>query len=138
MLTTPQAPLSEQPAAGQEPAQQPIQQAPIQQAPIQQQPMQPPSAWRPVPPVGGYVAPTLPTQAVYMQPTSGQRLGLAIASLALLIPLLAIAVGVITNLMPYVAAGVAITVGLIAVALVCLLVVAVNILFSWDILRQKR
>ena len=139
MLTTPQTPISEQPA-GQEPVPQPMPQ-PMPQAPIQQQmpqQMQQPNVWRPVPPMGGYMAPAPNSQAYFLQPTGGQRLGLAIASLALLIPLLAIAIGVITNLMPYVVAGVAITVGLIAVTLVCLVVIAVNVLFNWDVLRPKR
>jgi len=124
-----------------QPLQQPVQQPIQQQAPMQQplqQPMPQPNVWRPAPPMGGYMAPAPTSQAYFLQPTGGQRLGLAIASLALLIPLLAIAIGVMTSLMPYVAAGVAITVGLIAVTLVCLVVIAVNVLFNWDVLRPKR
>lgn len=78
------------------------------------------------------------TPADFLTPTGGQRLGLAIASLALLIPLLAIALGVMTNLMTYVAAGVAITVGMIATALVCLAVIAVNVIFNWDALNRRQ
>lgn len=146
MLTTPQTPINEQPSAGQEPvqqpAQQPIQQAPMpqqpmpQQQPVPRQPMPQPNMYQPAPQMSSYVAPA--SQAMALTPTSGQRLGLAVASLALLIPLLAIAIGVMTNLMPYVTAGVAITIGMFAVTLVCLVVVAVNILFNWDTLRPRR
>lgn len=71
-------------------------------------------------------------------PTGGQRLGLAIASLALLIPLFALASNVAVSLMPYVPSGVAVTLGLIATALICVTVVAVNLLFNWDIIGRKR
>ena len=129
MYTAPEAPIREQPAQAQ-----PI---PPQQ-PVQQQPILPQPMWRPTAPPMGVYAPAPPAQAAYLAPTGGQRLGLAIASLALLIPLLAIASGVMTSLMPYVVAGVAITIGLIAITLVCLVVVAVNVLFNWDILSHKR
>ncbi len=65
-------------------------------------------------------------------------MGLAIASLALMIPLIAIALGIMTSLMQYVASGVAITVGVFAFTLVCLTVFAVNLLFNWDALRRRR
>ena len=133
MYTTPEAPINEQPAQLQQPMQAPVQQ-PIQQQPVQQQqPM-----WRPAAPPMGVYAPAPPTQAAYLTPTGGQRMGLAIASLALLIPLLAIASGVMTSLLAHVASGVAITIGLIAITLVCLVVVAINVLFNWDILSRRR
>ena len=145
MYTAPEAPIREQPAQAQPiPPQQPVQQQPVQQQPMQQQPVQQQPIlpqqpmWRPTAPPMGVYAPAPATQAAYLAPTGGQRLGLAIASLALLIPLLAIASGVMTSLMPYVVAGVAITIGLIAITLVCLVVVAVNVLFNWDILSHKR
>jgi hypothetical protein len=84
------------------------------------------------------LVPNTTPQAQYVLANPGQRLGLAIASLALLIPLLAIAIGIITNLMPYAAAGVAITVGLVAAAFVCLTVIAVNVVFNFDLIRGKR
>lgn len=148
MLTTPQTPLPEQPTTGQE-AQQPVQQPIPQQVqqpmpqtlqqPVPQAPVQQPNVWQPMPPMGGYgtVAPPI-SQAAYMQPTGGQRMGLAIASLALMIPLIAIALGIMSSLMPYVASGVAVTVGLFAFTLVCLTVVAVNALFNWDAMRRRR
>lgn len=92
-------------------------------------------------PVGGYMPPMQPMPAPRIEqttPTGSQRLGLAIASLALLIPLLAIAIGTMTNLIPFVSAGVAITIGLIAAAMVCLVVVAVNVLYNLDQFRTKR
>lgn len=152
MLTTPQTPLPEQPTTGQE-AQQPVQQPmpqqvqqPVQQPmpqtlqqPLPQAPMQQPNVWQPMPPIGGYgtVAPPI-SQAAYLQPTGGQRMGLAIASLALMIPLIAIALGITTSLMQYVASGVAVAVGLFAFTLVCLTVIAVNALFNWDAMRRRR
>lgn len=129
MLTTPQTPLPEQPVTEQQPVQQPIQQAVPQPA---RQPLPQPYAWQPLPPMAGYGTVAPPAQAVSAHPTSGQRMGLAIASLALLIPLIAIALGVMTSLMQYVAAGAAIAVGLFAFTLVCLTVIAVNVLFNWD------
>lgn len=146
MYTAPEAPISEQPAQQQQPQQpmqQPLQapaQQPLQQQPIQQQQQFPPQQpmWRPAAPPMGVYAPAPMTQAAYLTPTGGQRMGLAIASLALLIPLLAIASGVMTGLLDRVASGVAITIGLIAITLVCLVVVAVNVLFNWDILSRKR
>ncbi|MDE3229185.1 MAG: hypothetical protein KGO05_04840 [Chloroflexota bacterium] len=126
MLTTPQTPLPEQPTTEQQPVQQSVQQQPQQ-----------PRAWQPLPPMAGYgiVAPS--AQAGYMQPSSAQRMGLAIASLALMIPLIAIALGIMTSLMPYVAAGAAIAVGLFAFTLVCLTVIAVNVLFNWEGMRRR-
>ena len=139
MYTAPEAPINEQPAQLQQPVQQPMQ-APVQQPvqqPMQQQPIQQQQPmWRPAAPPMGVYAP--PTQAAYLTPTGGQRMGLAIASLALLIPLLAIASGVMTSLLAHVASSVAITIGLIAITLVCLVVVAINVLFNWDILSRRR
>ncbi len=140
MLTTPQAPINEQAPIGQggtAPAQQQPLPQPLLQQPLPQQPLpQPPYAWQPAPPQMRGYAPV--PQAAYMTPSSGQRMGLAIASLALLIPLFAISIGVINTLLPNVTAGVAITVGLIAMAFVCLVVVALNLLFNWDLLSRRR
>ena len=150
MLTTPQAPINERSPIGQggttpaqqqplpqPPLQQPLPQQPLPQQPLPQQPLpQPPYAWQPAPPQMSGYAPV--PQAAYMMPSSGQRMGLAIASLALLIPLFALAIGVINTLLPNVTAGVAITVGLIAMAFVCLVVVALNLLFNWDLLSRRR
>lgn len=126
MLTTPQTPLPEQPTTEQQPVQQSVQQQPQQ-----------PRAWQPLPPMAGYGIVAPPAQAGYMQPSSAQRMGLAIASLALMIPLIAIALGIMTSLMPYVAAGAAIAVGLFAFTLVCLTVIAVNVLFNWEGMRRR-
>jgi hypothetical protein len=71
-------------------------------------------------------------------PTAGQRLGLAITSLALLIPLVALAINFPLQLGTAVAAGLAIATGLIGVLLLCLAVVAVNVVFNWDMLRPQR
>ena len=138
MLTTPQTPLPEQPVTEQQPVQQPVQQ-PIQQAAPQPtpQPVPQPRVWQPMPPVAGYGTVAPPAQAAYTQPSSGQRMGLAIASLALMIPLIAIALGIMSSLMPYVAAGAAVAIGLFAFTLVCLTVIAVNILFNWESMRRR-
>lgn len=142
MLQTPQAP-----SPNESPAREPLP-TPAQTAPQQPIPQTAPIAGAPTPYgyapgyPAGYVpryqmAPT-PSQASYLTPTGGQRMGLAIASLALLIPLFAIASGLATNLMRYVPSGVAIAMGLIASALVCATVVVINLLFNWDMLNHKR
>lgn len=113
---------------------------------MQQQAMVAPPApiQQPVGHARGYVdtpyplMPNTAPQAQYLFANPGQRMGLAIASLALLIPLIAIATGAITNLMPYMAAGVAITLGLVAAAFVCLTVIAVNVVFNFDLIRGRR
>jgi hypothetical protein len=66
------------------------------------------------------------------------RLGLAIASVALFIPLLALGIGTMTALANLVAPGVAVTVGLLIVALIVLMIVAVNLLFNYDLLKPRR
>lgn len=79
--------------------------------------------WYPVP----VAAPQPVPQSV---PSPAMRLGLAIASIALFIPLLALGIGSMTVLAELVAPGVAVTVGLIIVALVALTIVAVNLMFN--------
>lgn len=129
---TPQAPTNDRP---------PIEQTP-QGAPQQQRPIMPPPTppvWQPVPPDGWYPPPVMPPQQQrYFTPTPAQRLGLAVASLALLIPLFAIAVGIISPLVREITAGLAVTVGLILAAFVCLTVVGVNVIFNYDLLRRQR
>jgi Kef-type K+ transport system membrane component KefB len=66
------------------------------------------------------------------------RLVLAIVSITLFIPLLAIGVGSMTALASLVTPSVAVTVGLIIVALVVVTVVSVNLLFNYDLLRSRR
>lgn len=134
--STPQAPTIDQMPA-QDPRFAPSQPgpAPIPPVPPSQSAM-PPAAWY-VPPYGAQQV--IPSQQQQLfRPTGAQRVGVAIASVALLIPLLAIAIGTMTSLIPYVSAGVAITGGLIGVALVCAAVVAVNIAFNFDLLRQRK
>lgn len=70
--------------------------------------------------------------------SSGQRLSLAIASLALMIPLIAIVVNFPVSLGTMISAGLAISTGLIGVALIALAVVGVNIAFNFDLLRRRR
>lgn len=97
-----------------------------------------------VPPAGWYFPPYGARQPFPMQrprypiPSGGQRVGVAVASVALLIPLVAIVVDTMTSLLAYVSAATAITAGLISVALVCLTVVAINIAFNFDMFRQPR
>ena len=57
--------------------------------------------------------------------TAGQRLALAIVSLCLLVPLLGITAGIVTSL-----EGPGVLVGLLALALVCLTIMVVNIVFN--------
>lgn len=129
---TPQAPTNDRPPIEQTP-----QGAPQQQRPIMPQPT--PPVWQPVPPDGWYPPPVMPPQQQrYFTPTPAQRLGLAVASLALLIPLFAIAVGIISPLVREITAGLAVTVGLILAAFVCLTVVGVNVIFNYDLLRRQR
>ncbi len=94
-----------------------------------------PSGWYAVPAAAPVAA---PKPAAQMMPSPGMRLGLAIASVALYIPLLALGIGAITTLAGLVEAGVAVTVGLIIVAISALMVVAVNLLFNADILFPRR
>lgn len=127
---TPQAPISDRPSIEQAP-----QAAP--QQPIAPQPT--PPIWQPAPPAGWYPPQVMPPQQQhYFTPTPAQRLGLAVASLALLIPLFAIAVGVISTLVSEITTGVAVTAGLILAALVCFTVVAVNVVFNYDLIRRQR
>ncbi len=142
MLQTPQAPPPDE-AHAREPAPSLTETPPQQQTtpqPVSVTGAQGPYGYAPGYPAG--YAPRYPmapvSQASFLTPTGGQRLGLAIASLALLIPLFAIAINLMTDLMPYVAAGFAIAVGLIASALVCATVVVVNLLFNWDVISRKR
>jgi hypothetical protein len=89
-------------------------------------------------PSGWYAAPVAaPQPARAMTPSPAMRLGLAIVSLVLFIPLLAIGVGSITALAGVVAPWVALTVGLIIVALVILTIVGINLLFNYDVLRSR-
>ncbi len=91
----------------------------------------------PVP--GWYPVPVATPQPVPQSiPSPAMRLGLAIASIALFIPLLALGIGAMTALADLVAPGVAVTVGLIIVALVALTIVAVNLMFNVDIQRPRR
>ena len=89
-------------------------------------------------PSGWYAAPAAaPQPARATTPSPAMRLGLAIVSLVLFIPLLAIGVGSISTLAGVVAPWVALTVGLIIVALVILTIVGINLLFSYDVLRSR-
>lgn len=147
-MTPTQTPPSPSPSQAPTIDQMPAQDArfvPSQPGPAPTPPMPPVTPSQPaMPPAGWYVPPYGTQQVVpsqqqqFFRPTGAQRVGVAIASVALLIPLLAIAIGTMTSLIPYVAAGVAITGGLIAVALVCAAVVAVNIAFNFDLFRQRR
>lgn len=136
MAPLPQAPIVEQSPAQEarstssQPGPAPIPSIP----PIQ--PAMPPSGWY-IPPYGAQqVMPS--QQQQFFRPTGAQRVGVAIASVALLIPLLAIAIGTMTSLIQYVPAGIAITAGLIAAALVCMAVVAVNVAFNFDMFSQRK
>ena len=135
MAPTPQAPSPEQtptPDARYVPGQSSPAQLPPE-PPVQ--PGMPPAGWY-APPYNAQ--PVMPPRQQYYRPTGAQRVGVAIASVALLIPLLAISLGIITTLIPYVSAGIAATIGLIAAALVCLAVVCVNVSFNFDVLRERR
>ena len=125
--------------AAPQPAPQPQAQAPVAASPYDYTPGYPGRYAPGYPPsyAPGY-APSPVSQVAFLTPTGGQRLGLAIASLALMIPLFAIATNLMTVLMPFVAGGVAITIGLIAAALVCLTVLGVNLFFNWDVIGHKR
>lgn len=139
MTPTPEAPIVEQTPA------QEARRAPAEPgaAPMPPAPVMPP-AQQGMPYAGWYAQPygaqpVVPSQQQqYFRPTGSQRVGVAIASIALLIPLLAIAIGTMTSLIQYVSAGIAITGGLIAVALVCLAVVAINVAFNFDMLRRTK
>ena len=138
---TPQAPSAEQTPVPEarfttgQPAQTPMPQAPSAPVAPPMQQAAPPAGWYAAPYSAREVLPAQQQQA--FRPTGPQRATVAIASVALLIPLLAIAIGTMTSLIQYVSAGVAITTGLIAVALVCVAVVAVNVAFNFDIMRQR-
>lgn len=130
---TGQAPTSEPKYVSSQAAQRPISSIPPA-----------PDAPTALPPAGWYIPsygtqPVIqPQQQLLYRPTGGQRVGVAVASIALLIPLVAIALSTMTSLMPYVTAGVAVSAGLIAVALICLAVVVVNIAFNFDLIRPKQ
>ncbi|HEU0026819.1 MAG TPA: hypothetical protein VFQ25_06845 [Ktedonobacterales bacterium] len=138
---TAQIPQMEPPMADQR-------QAPVS-APVGAPPMPPATA-----PITGYNAPAMgpmagapsgwyatqpatPQPARSMIPSPAMRLGLAIVSLVLFIPLLAIGIGSVSTLAGVVAPWVALTVGLIIVALVILTIVAINLLFNYDVLRSR-
>lgn len=91
----------------------------------------PAPGWYPVPVAAPQPArPTVPSPAM--------RLGLAIVSLVLFIPLLAIGIGSVSILANVVAPWVALTVGLIIAALVVLTIVAINLVFNYDLLKPGR
>jgi hypothetical protein len=124
---TPQTPVQErqpvEPAAT--PAGQPS-------APPYAPPYGPPQQWQPV--YRAMPAP-VPASMPSTTPTAGQRLALAIVSLALLIPLVAIVLSFASPVvMPI---WLAVAAGLIGVLLLGLVVVGVNIIFNWDLLRPR-
>ncbi len=141
---TPQTPLMDRPAVEQPPVGAPT------GAPVSAPPMPPATA-----PIVGQTGPTFgpmagpvpgwypvpvpaPQPASQTVPSAAMRLGLAIASIALFIPLLALGIGAMTSLAELVAPGVAVVVGLIIVALIALTIVAVNLMFNFDMLRPRR
>lgn len=137
---TPQAPLMDRPAVEQ-PQTQPG-------APVT---LPPPPATAPIAGYGGpvagqtfipqsgwYGAPAVPRPAPSPFVSPGMRLALAITSMALFIPLLAISLGVISSLATLTAPGVAITIGLVLVGLVAGTIVAINLVFNADQLGLRR
>lgn len=124
-------------------------QAPIQERPIVEQPIPPitppytppanpwqaapQGAWQPAPVYTPRPAP-MPT----LVPTAAQRLALAIVSLALMIPLVAITINFASPMSGVVPVWVGVTAGLIGLLLLGLVVLGVNIVFNWDLLRSKR
>lgn len=125
--------------------------SPTQERPQVQPPVQPgsqsympsPVPWQSVP-AGGWAAPYMPPPAplpvpgIVQVPTPPQRLALAIASLALFIPLLAIAANIAQPLDGLIPPWLGIVAALIGILMVSLTVVAVNVVFNWDALRRKR
>jgi hypothetical protein len=63
---------------------------------------------------------------------------LAITSLVLLIPLVAIALNFPVSLGVAVPIWVSIITGLVGALIMCLLVFVVNLVFNWDVLRPRR
>jgi hypothetical protein len=117
-------------------------QAPIQERPIVEQPITPPytppytpspSPWQPAPVYMPRPAP-MPTTV----PTAPQRLALAIVSLALMIPLVAITINFASPTSGVVPVWIGVIAGLIGLLLLGLVVLGVNIVFNWDLLRSKR
>ncbi len=119
---TPQAPAPERPQV--EPSATPT--PPPYPPPYSPPPWQP--AYRPAP------APA-PSPVESATPSAGQRLALAIVSLALLIPLVAIALNFAGDFAPV---WLSVLTGLISVALLSLVVVGVNMIFNWDVLLPRR
>lgn len=85
-----------------------------------------------------YVPPPVPMPATALVPTAAQRLGLAIASLALFIPLLAIAISIAQPLATVIPGWLSLLAALMSVTIVSLTVVAVNVIFNLDALRRRR
>ncbi len=128
-------------------------QSPVQERPPVE-PAPPPSAlptpqwaWNPppnaLPPypmtasIGTACAPP-PAPMSNLVPTAAQRMGLAITSLALFIPLLAILLNFAAPSAGLVPVALGVAVGLIGVSLLGMVVVGVNVVFNWDVLRPKR
>jgi hypothetical protein len=88
-------------------------------------------------PLGQAYAPPL-AQISSIVPTAAQRMGLAITSLALFIPLVAILLDFVAPVAGLVPVGLGVAAGLIGVLLLGLVVVGVNVVFNWDVLRPKR
>ena len=123
---SPQTPVLERPAP-MPPAETP------QRPPVTMQP-----SWPAHLPYGWPSVPQYPRQRDYTIPTAGQRLGLAITTLILMIPFIAIALGVVGTASGVVAGGWALAGGLLATLVVCLAAVAINVVFNFDILRPRR
>ena len=125
---SPQTPVLERPpVAASQPA---MNRPPV--APQAAWPTPPPAPydWQPVP---GYPTPRPPEV-----PTSGQRLGLAIVTLLLMIPLVSIVLGTTLSSSIPVPGGWALAAALLGVTLVSAAAVAINVVFNFDILRPRR
>lgn len=128
---TPNAPVMERSSAN-----------PSSVPPMEHPPLMTPPVWQtPAPPPYGWQAPYPPSwqqAAPHYEPSAGQRLALAIVSLALMIPLSAIAIGIATPLAEATTGWAGILVGMLAFLLVCAAVVGVNVVFNFDLLRSVR
>ncbi len=107
---------------------------------MNRQPAAPQTAWPayPVAPYDWRSVPGYPASRSPDVPTAGQRLGLAIVTLVLMIPLVSIALGSVLTSDNLVPGGWALVAGLVCVALVSAAAVAINVVFNFDILRPRR
>lgn len=103
-------------------------------------PVTPQAPWpAPAPaPYGWQYVPGYPAPRSLDVVTSGQRLGLAIVTLIVMVPLVSVVLGVVVNSNDLVPGGWAVAAGLIGVALVSTAAVAINVVFNFDVLRPRR